>query len=216
MPAIDDATSAKIKAAADAASPKRRQILDGACKVFLDLGFDGGSMGDIARAARVSKGTLYAYFSDKRRLFEAIVEEEALKRRQLAFYFDAECDTKTTLQRFGEAYIGMLCRPDSRSAARMVIAIAERMPEVGRCYYEMVLRKTADHLAEYLDARVKREELAIDDCQLAAAQFMLLCQATMFQPFIFAVTPPPSQDHVAHVVGDAVQTFLAAHRVNAV
>ena len=59
----------------DEESSKRRQILDGACKVFLDLGFDGASMGAIARAAGVSKGTLYVYFADKCRLFEAIVEE---------------------------------------------------------------------------------------------------------------------------------------------
>ena len=32
---------------------KRRQILDGARKVFMDLGFDGASMGEIARAAGV-------------------------------------------------------------------------------------------------------------------------------------------------------------------
>src|SRR3954468_21580601 len=44
-------------------SSKRRQILDGARKVFMDLGFDGASMGEIARAAGVSKGTLYVYFA---------------------------------------------------------------------------------------------------------------------------------------------------------
>jgi AcrR family transcriptional regulator len=49
----------------DEESSKRRQILHGACKVFLDLGFDGASMGAIARAAGVSKGTLYVYFADK-------------------------------------------------------------------------------------------------------------------------------------------------------
>jgi AcrR family transcriptional regulator len=49
-------------------SSKRRQILDGARKVFLDLGFDGASMGEIARSAGVSKGTLYVYFADKSRL----------------------------------------------------------------------------------------------------------------------------------------------------
>src|SRR3974390_1136510 len=54
---------------------KRRQILDGARKVFMDLGFDGASMGEIARAAGVSKGTLYVYFTDKCALFEAMVEE---------------------------------------------------------------------------------------------------------------------------------------------
>ena len=53
-------------------SSKRRQILDGARKVFMDLGFDGASMNEIARSAGVSKGTLYVYFADKNRLFEAI------------------------------------------------------------------------------------------------------------------------------------------------
>ena len=37
-------------------SSKRRQILDGARKVFMDLGFDGASMGEIARSAGVSAG----------------------------------------------------------------------------------------------------------------------------------------------------------------
>jgi hypothetical protein len=78
----------------------------------------------------------------------------------------------------------------------MVFAIAERMPEVGRLYYELVLRKTFDHLGEYLDARVKLRELAIDDCQLAAAQFMMLCQASLFLPFVFQVTPAPSQERI--------------------
>jgi AcrR family transcriptional regulator len=37
---------------------KRRQILDGARRVFLGAGFDGASMGEIAKVAGVSKGTL--------------------------------------------------------------------------------------------------------------------------------------------------------------
>src|SRR6516225_8287958 len=65
------------RTAGDEDSSKRRQILDGAHKVFMDLGFDGASMGEIARAASVSKGTLYVYFADKCALFEAILEEEA-------------------------------------------------------------------------------------------------------------------------------------------
>jgi AcrR family transcriptional regulator len=69
-------------------SSKRRQILDGARKLFLDLGFDAASMGEIARAAGVSKGTLYVYFADKNRLFEAIVEEESLEQGKVAFNFD--------------------------------------------------------------------------------------------------------------------------------
>jgi len=205
-----DRTSAHL--VGDEESSKRRQILDGACKVFLDLGFDGASMGAIARAAGVSKGTLYVYFADKCRLFEAIVEDKVHERRQLAFYFDPACDIKTTLRRFGEAYIGILCRPRGGSAARMVFAIAERMPEIGRRYYALAV----NCLAEYLDGRVKQQELVIDDCQLAAMQFMLMCQASLFLPFIYQVAPAPSQERITRVVNDAVRTFLAAHAVKAI
>ena len=172
-------------------------------------------MGEIARAAGVSKGTLYVYFADKCCLFEAIVEEE-VERRQLAFNFDPACDAKTMLLKFGETYIGMLCRPGGGSAIRMIFAIVERMPEVGRLYYDLLLRKNLNHLAEYLDARVKLRELAIDDCQLAAAQFMMLCQASLFLPFIFQVAPAPSQERITRVVNDAVRTFLAAYAVKAI
>ena len=76
----------------------RRQILDGARKVFMDLGFDGASMNEIARSAGVSKGTLYVYFADKSRLFEAIVGEEALEHGQVVFDLDPAQDVAATLR----------------------------------------------------------------------------------------------------------------------
>src|SRR5881628_1996914 len=106
--------------APDEESSKRRQILDGARRLFLDLGFDGASMGEIARAAGVSKGTLYVYFTDKSALFEAILEEEALEHGQVAFNFDPLRDAETTLRDFGLAYIRLLCRPGGGSAIRTV------------------------------------------------------------------------------------------------
>ena len=84
---------------------KREQILDGAMRVFMRMGFDASSMNDITREAGVSKGTLYVYFADKSRLFEAIVEEEALEQGKVAFNFDPERDVETTLRDFGRAYI---------------------------------------------------------------------------------------------------------------
>src|SRR5690348_6526583 len=99
---------------------KRRQILDGARKVFMELGFDGASMGEIARSAGVSKGTLYVYFADKSSLFEAIVEEEKIEQGKTAFNFDPDRDLDTTLPEFGRAYISLLCRPGGGSAIRTV------------------------------------------------------------------------------------------------
>jgi len=201
-----------LQFAGDDDSSKRRQILDGASKVFMDLGFDGASMGEIARAAGVSKGTLYVYFADKNRLFEAIVERETLDQQKVAFNFDPERDVATTLGEFGRAYIELLCRPGGGSAIRTVMAIAERMPEVGRRYYEQVLEKTINGLADYLEAHVGQTDLAIGDCRLAASQFMLMCQASLFLPFIFQAAPAPSEQRIAQVIESATRMFLAAYR----
>jgi AcrR family transcriptional regulator len=201
-----------LRLVSDEDNSKRRQILAGASKVFMDLGFDGASMGEIARAAGVSKGTLYVYFADKSRLFEAIVQEEALEQGKVAFNFDLARDVATTLREFGQAYIELQCRPGGGSAIRTVMAIAERMPDVGRRYYENVLEKNINRFAFYLEAHVTAKELAIDDCQLAASQFMLTCQATLFLPLIFQAAPPPSADRIAQVVESATRMFLAAYQ----
>jgi AcrR family transcriptional regulator len=196
----------------DEDSSKRRQILDGARKVFMDLGFDGASMGEIARSAAVSKGTLYVYFADKSRLFEAIVEEESLAGGKVKFNFDPARDVTTTLMDFGQAYIQMLCRPGGGSATRTVMAIAERMPEVGRRFYNNVIALTIARLAGYLEIRAGSGELEIEDCELAATQFMNMCQATLFMPFLFQAAPAPSAERIAEVVDSATRMFLAGYQ----
>jgi AcrR family transcriptional regulator len=203
-----------LRPPAEADSSKRRQIIDGARKVFLDLGFDGASMGEIARAAGVSKGTLYVYFADKNRLFETIFEEESLEQGKAAFNFDPTRDVPTTLMEFGRAYIQVLCRPGGGSSIRTVMAIAERMPEVGRNFYNNVIAVTTARLAAYLEVRTGLGELAIDDIPLAATQFTQMCQASLFQPYIFQAAPAPSPARIEQVIASATRMFLAAYQAN--
>jgi len=206
-------TSPSLRLVGEEDSSKRRQILDGAHRVFMELGFDGASMGEIARAAGVSKGTLYVYFADKYRLFEAIVEAECLEHGQVTFDFDFDRDAATTLEEFGKAFILMLCRPGGGSATRTVMAIAERMPDVGRRFYENVIAYSIERLGSYLEVRTRAGELAIDNFPLAATQFMELCKASLFLPFIFQAAPAPSSERIAEVIASATRMFLAAYGV---
>jgi AcrR family transcriptional regulator len=192
---------------------KRRQIMDGARKVFLAQGFDAASMGEIARAAGVSKGTLYVYFDSKERLFEAIAHEACLAQAQGVFTLDpADHNVEAVLTRLGREFIKFLCRPGGMSALRTVISIAERMPEIGRDFYDSGPARGIAILREYLEAQVAAGTLAIDDCELAAAQFLDSCAATIFRPLLFNAREVPSEERMAHVVATAVRTFLAAYR----
>src|SRR5712675_814610 len=101
---------------ADEDSAKRRQIVEGARQVFLAQGFDAASMGEIARVAGVSKGTLYVYFEDKEQLFDAIVGLECRAQAESIFSFDAsDHDVAAVLTRLGVAYAQFLCRPGGAS-----------------------------------------------------------------------------------------------------
>jgi hypothetical protein len=63
---------------------------------------------------------------------------------------------------------------------------------------------------------VKVKDVAIPDCQLAASQFMMMCQASLFLPFIFQAAPAPSTERMAEVVESATRMFLAAYRTKPV
>lgn len=63
--------------------PKRRrrkaarpaEIVDAAMDAFVELGFAGTRLDDVARRAGVAKGTLYLYFDDKAELFRAAARQ---------------------------------------------------------------------------------------------------------------------------------------------
>lgn len=199
-----------VEAAEDSA--KRRQIFEGAREVFMARGFDAASMGEIARAAGVSKGTLYVYFKDKDELFQAIVRKECTFQAEGIFEFDADdADIAGALTRMGVAFVQALCLPNRQSSLRAVIAIADRKPEVGRTFYETGPAIGIAKLQAYLEGQVAAGRLSIADCEIAAAQFIDACKSTLALPVLFNFSPPPSLERIEHVVTIAVRTFMAAY-----
>lgn len=191
---------------------KRRQIMDGARAVFLAQGFDRASMGEIARQAGVSKGTLYVYFDSKEELFEAIFEEESRSQAEQVFALDSgDHDVEAVLTRLGCAYVRFLCRPEGLSPLRTVISISERLPAIGKQFYEAGPATGIARLRRYLEDQVAAGYLSIEDVDVAAAQFLDSCQSTMFKPLLFNFAGAPTDERINHVVGIAVRAFLAAY-----
>jgi len=78
-------------------------------------------------------GTLYVYFDSKERLFEAIAHEECGAQTEAVFSLDpADHDVESVLTRVGCSFVKFLCCPRAMSPLRTVIAISDRMPEIGR------------------------------------------------------------------------------------
>jgi AcrR family transcriptional regulator len=205
---------AKEAAAAVPDTAKRRQIVEGAREIFLAHGFDAASMNDIARTAGVSKGTLYVYFENKEQLFQAIVEQECRAHAESVFALDAaDHDVAAVLTRLGIAYLEFLCRAEKAAALRIVIAIADRMPEIGKVFYETGPAYGIARVAAYLRAQTEAGVLAVEEFEIAAAQFMEACQATLYKPVLFNFRQAPELSQIERVVRLAVRTFMAAYAV---
>lgn len=58
-------------------SPRRREVLDTAARLFHERGYQGTSMDEIADAVGLTKGSLYHHFDSKTDILTAIYEEAA-------------------------------------------------------------------------------------------------------------------------------------------
>jgi AcrR family transcriptional regulator len=190
---------------------KRRQIMDGARAVFLSAGFDGASMNDIAKAANVSKGTLYAYFDSKEELFKEIIRAEKAKTAERVCAFKREGDVREMLTDFGVRLMSRMTEPGPVSLARVVIAAVEKFPSVGRTLYEAGPLYGATRLAAELQTLEEAGALKLPDPERAAWQFVDLCQSYVYKRLLFAVVDNLRQDEIEEAVKAGVEVFLKAY-----
>ena len=191
---------------------KREQIIEGAKRVFMSVGFDAASMNDITREAGVSKGTIYVYFQNKEDLFSAMVEKEralflAAARTVLAAHEDAE----TGLYKFGVSFVSHMTDEKVITAMRTVLGVRDRMPDLCKRFFKGP-ENLRSVLQEFLVHQVDIGSLKIDDLDLAAGQFLDLSSGGFFKLRLFGTmeTAPPPEE-IDRVIGGAVRVFMAAY-----
>jgi AcrR family transcriptional regulator len=191
---------------------KFEQVLEGARRIFLADGFEGANVDDIARAAGVSKATLYSYVPDKRVLFMEVARTECRRQSDEAVeLIDDTAPPDTVLRAGARRLIGILMSDFSKSMFRICMAESHRFPELGRNFYESGPALGRERFSGYLRRAAARGELVIDDFDLAADQFIELCKADIFLRVLCGIIPAPTEADVTRVVEGAVSTFLARY-----
>jgi AcrR family transcriptional regulator len=200
------------KASAGQDPRKREKIIEGARRVFFAKGFDATSMDDISAESGVSKATLYVYFENKERLFSEVIGDERRKMALMMFSVDHDNhDVPAVLGKLGREVVRVTTTPYVVMSFRAVLGIGERIPELGAAYYDEGPREVINRLALYLERHGQLGLLDIEDCDLAAAQFLDMAQTTMSRPMLFSAAPAPTEERIDHVVDSAVRVFMAAY-----
>jgi AcrR family transcriptional regulator len=193
---------------------KRRQILEGAKRVFMKLGFDAASMNDVTREAGVSKGTLYVYFANKEELFTAMMEtERAAFVASVRAALKESSDPDVALRDFGMTFVTHLTADKVINAMRTVIGVRDRMPHLCQRFFSGP-ENIRTVLREFLAVQVAAGRFEIDDIDLAARQFLELCGGSFFKLRLFGdMEAPPPQEEMNRVVSGAIRVFIAAYGV---
>ena len=192
---------------------KREQILDGAKRVFMTVGFDAASMNDITREAGVSKGTIYVYFDGKDDLFRAIMERErGLLARSMRDVLDEQVDAAEGLYRFASAFAARITREETISAMRTMIGVVPRMPKLSKRFFNADNLNVRTVLEDFISRQALEGQLVVDDVSMAARQFIDLSTGTFFKLCLFGdMSEPPDEAEIDHVVSAAVRVFMAAY-----
>ena len=166
---------AKRTLTAGASDPTRRRILDAARMQFLDDGF-GASVEGVARAAGVTRRTVYDRFGSKERLFGEVVQ--ALYDRLIppVLLIDPGGDLESMLDACGRYLIEFLFNPETVALMRIALGEYREHPELTSLAYAMRSSSAVPNVAGTIAARLKKEMAAgrLDrvDPRLAAESFI--------------------------------------------
>ncbi len=195
---------------------KRQAIMAAATSLFLSHGYDGTSMDDVASLAEVSKPTVYKHFADKEGLFFAIILATTDRMDELVrLVVDALARTENLeqdLTRFAQRFLSALMQPEVLRLRRLVIANAERFPDMGRAWYQSGVERALGTLAGQFRRLHEQGSLQLEDAQLAADHFVgLLLWIPVNRVMFSGDAAASSEAELDDYAGAAVRAFLRAY-----
>jgi TetR/AcrR family transcriptional regulator, mexJK operon transcriptional repressor len=194
---------------------KRAAILGAATTVFLESGYLGSSMDEIAALAGVSKQTVYKHFSDKERLFSEIVtttvSEISDPNYNEVLNLKDSGDIEADLRALARSQLARVMQPRLLQLRRLVIGEVGRFPELGRIFYEEGPGRAITALAAAFERLAERGLLELDEPLLAAAHFNWLVMSIPLNQAMFSGSEKgPETTDLDHYADAGVRVFLAA------
>ncbi|MFJ1847698.1 TetR/AcrR family transcriptional regulator C-terminal domain-containing protein [Streptomyces sp. NPDC088146] len=195
---------------------KRQAIMEAATSVFMEKGYSGTSMDDIAKLAAVSKQTVYKHFSDKEKLFAEIV---LATTDRIDGVIDLVADIPSdadaldeNLTRLARQFLTTLTQAQVLQLRRLVIANADVFPELGATWYEQGFERVLVTLAATFQRLAEDGLLRIDEPLLAANHFSGLLLWIPVNKAMFHGGPQHTQAELDRYATAGVRAFLTAYR----
>lgn len=137
------------------------EIIEAAIGVFIEQGFGGASVNEIAKRANSAKGTVYLYFETKEKLFESVVRHyiQPTRANIASMIKEFTGSTSDLLERMIRTiYSEMVSNDVRRGIMRILIAEGHRFPHLTNFYYNDFLSKAEEMIMQIIKRGMKSGE----------------------------------------------------------
>lgn len=189
---------------------RREEILNVALSVLAERGYRGASMREIAERAQASKETLYAWYGNKRGLFEELVTWQA-ERVDAALAPSLEkCgeDPAPVLYAFAVELQRLLLGERAVVINRAAISEVASDPTFAQILAAKGRGTIVPKLGRYLEGHRRRGRLDFADAATAADAFIGLVMGDQQLRRLLGVMEMPSQERIKERAERTINEFL--------
>lgn len=199
---------------------KRRAVLDAAFEVFLQHGFEGATLEQVAEHAGVSRQTVYAHFGGeeegvKETLFRSMVAEFVAQpdnAHPLSASLGSSEDVEADLRTYARHHLQLVMRPDLLRLRRMMIGEAERFPALADEWFTNGPERSFELFAGWFAELHARGTLRVPYPDVAARTFNWLVLSTPLNEAMARPHRTWTPAELEEWADEAVRVFLAGHR----
>lgn len=205
-------SSKPAKAPARLSEARRERILELAWSAFLELGYNGASMAEIADRVGGSKATLYNYFPSKEVLFRAVIARRGsqLYSKLNAMPFEVE-NLAGGLVQFGMRLLRVVLSDEYVIVHRLVISECGRFPDLGEVDIEARRRAVLEPLRQCIETQMQNGRLRPGDPLDASEAFWNLCSGTVHRLALMTTKLRLDEARIRSIAERATTIFLAAY-----
>lgn len=180
------------------------RVREAAVRTFLEHGYGGASMDAIARAAGITRKSLYARYSDKRAIFiEVIPWALARVAQDGSADFVATEDLEADLIAFGGLAIRQVVSADEVRLKRIAMNEAGQFPEFTVAADSLMWAARQRACTALLRHHEDLGSITVDDVELAAEHFLALVESLPARLADFGILRSPEHEdrHLISAVG---------------
>ena len=156
-----------------------QELLAAALDLFVERGYAGTRLDDVASLAGVSKGTLYLYFENKEELFKAVVRENIVTALVDAEDLIAgyEGHSSELLRKLVLNWWNRIGQTKLSGISKLMMAESGNFPDVARFYHSEVVSRGEALLVSVVERGIARGEFR--DVDANQAKLVLIAPVMM-------------------------------------